>query len=200
MQIRVEVDGEGNLLWTACCLKTDSWLDYLAFKKDACAAKDSKNLKLYARSLRAALVFLFSHLEAVVNEILEKKNIPRLSRGTRLCDKTRDIAFEAKRSAKLPYVNFRLGKHLRDIIAHPGIEKCFRDTGDQDTRLDESDTYERLDIEVLQALEGQIIPWLDAVCSLFGVKRTEDPQRELERLTRELEKAGFKHGGVVERY
>ena len=35
MQIRCEIKENGDIQVACCCLKTDTWLDYISFKQDA---------------------------------------------------------------------------------------------------------------------------------------------------------------------
>jgi RiboL-PSP-HEPN len=118
-------DLTGETTVAAYCLKTDSWEDFLAFKSEAIQATKEGNLRRTNRYLRAALIFLFSHLEGFVHDVEKSHSIAKGYNGSRLCDKTRNVSYEARKHGKLPYLNFRLGKHLRDLIAHPGIEIDF---------------------------------------------------------------------------
>jgi hypothetical protein len=60
----------------AWCLKTDSWEDYLAFKKLAADAAAGHEEKEERRYLRAALVSIFCHVEAVINDIYACHRVP----------------------------------------------------------------------------------------------------------------------------
>jgi len=71
MQIRAEIQENGDLKLACFCLKTDSWLDYLAFKEDAKHALANGDIRAYCRFLRAALVCLFAHTEGVVNPLCQ---------------------------------------------------------------------------------------------------------------------------------
>src|SRR5712691_7251385 len=103
--IIVDFNEDGNPTVAAYCLKTNSWHDYLAFKEDAKQAISREDHRNAKRFLRAALTCLFSHLEAVVNDIEENRKIPVVYPGTRLCDRTRNISQEAKRHRKISYLN-----------------------------------------------------------------------------------------------
>ena len=109
----------GALTFKAYCLRTDSWHDYLDFVSDAEGAVAIDDYRNANRYLRAAIGCLFAHAEGVVNAIYAAKAIPAVYPGDRLCDRTRNIGAEAKKYGRVPYVKFRLAKHLRDLIAHP---------------------------------------------------------------------------------
>ncbi len=192
MQILCEIEDNGDIKIASYCLRTDSSLDYLAFKEEAKQALAKSDIKAYARFLRAALICLFSHAEGVVNEIYQKHKIPAVFNGNRFCDRTRNIAAEASKRGKVPSVNFRLEKHLRDLIAHPGIEIAFQSPEGQKETLDYGATYQRLDLKALESLEAQMSPWIDAVCSAFGVSRVEDTDKAISDFVQELRKAGYK--------
>ena len=104
-----------------------------------------------------------------------------MHRGERLCNLTRNIGHEARKFGRVPFVSFRLEKHLRDLIAHPGITIAFSDGGSEETTLDQSSVFERLDGETLRSLEAQITPWLDAVCRNLGVSRLTDTKRQSQQ-------------------
>ena len=61
VQIRYETKDNGDIQVACVCLKTDSWLDYLAFKQEAPRALRGQDVRAYARYLRAALLCLFGH-------------------------------------------------------------------------------------------------------------------------------------------
>lgn len=190
MQIRCEIKDNGDIQLACVCLKTDSWLDYLAFKQEAREAFVRQDVKVYARCLRAALLCLFAHTEAVVNEICDKLK-PAL-KNKALGDRISLIVSEAKKVANVPPIVFRIEKNLRDMIAHPGVEKNLDVPGPTDrVREDYSATYERLDYQALEQFEAQISPWLDAICGAFGVTRLEDTEAALNEFTEELPKFGF---------
>jgi hypothetical protein len=185
MQIRVEIKDNGDIQLVCVCLKTDSWHDYLSFKADAVRAFRAKDIKAYARFLRAALLCMFAHTEAVVNEICDKFQ-PALKNQT-LCNRISSIVKEAKKINDVPPLVFGLEKNLRDMIAHPGVEKSFDAPGTTDkVREDYGATYERLDYQALERFEAQISPWLDAVCAAFHVTRLEDTETALNQFTEEL--------------
>jgi len=87
---------------------------------------------------------------------------------------------EAKKVAHVPSIVFRLEKNLRDMIAHPGVEKYFDIPGTSEKVLDNyGATYERLDFRTLERFEARISPWVDAICGAFGVTRLEATEAAL---------------------
>ena len=159
---------------TPCCLRTDSWNDYIAFVIDSETALTTGNYRNGNRFLRAAIWCLFAHIEGVVNAIYARKTIPAVFSGDRLCDRTRNIDAEAKKHGHVPYVSFRFEKHLRDLIAHPGINVAFSDRRTFPRTLDQDSVSDHLDIATLKRLGGRISPWLDAICTNLGVSRFTD--------------------------
>ena len=175
-QIIAVVNSDGKIEAAAYCLSTDSWQDYEFYLEQARLHSNSGEMRLANRELRAGLLFLFAHLEGVVSQIENEKNIPEEYGIGRLCDKTRNINREAKKKGHVPYLNFRLGKHIRDILVHPGIEKTFED----DEKLDETSVYKELSVQSLADLGNSINAWLDAVCGILGVQRFTDTKAILE--------------------
>jgi hypothetical protein len=179
----IKTDGKTTI--AAYCLKTDSWQDYLAFRQDAKRASAEGDQRNANRFLRAALTCLFSHLEAVVQDIENNRVIPIVHPGQRLCDRTRNITREAKQlKRKIPYLNFRLEKHLRDLIAHPGIQIDFSDA--PNGKLDFIAVFNKLNLSTLEKIETQISPWLDAVCAAFKVPRLTDTKQLVEEHSSKL--------------
>jgi hypothetical protein len=167
----------------AYCLATDSWADFKHFLK---AAQDSKEKGLDRdanRELRAALLCLFAHLEGTVGQILleHTNEIEGADRARTLYDKTKVITREAKKRVSVPDLNFRLGKYLRDIVAHPGIEKTFGGG-----TLDETVVFEKLTFQTVSELGLRIDAWLDCVCSIFNVTRFTDTKSMVEQLAETL--------------
>jgi hypothetical protein len=183
-KIVVTIGTGGDTTVAAYCLKTDSWQDFLAFKIDAQQSEQEGDYRKTNRCLRAALIFLFSHLEGFVNDVEHFRNIPNIRNGSRLCDKTWNIAHEAKKYGRLPYLNFRLGKHLRDLVAHPGIEISF--WGEDSKKLDSVSVFEELTLNSLKALESQISEWIDAVSAALNVPRFTDTEKLVTELRGKL--------------
>jgi len=140
------------------------------------------DVKSYARFLRAALLSLFGHLEAVVNEICDIIQKPAL-KDRSLCKRIDILIQDARRIAHVPPIVLAPGKPLRDMIAHPGIEKTFDQVPE-----DYGATYERLDFQALEQFEAQISPWIDGICSAFRVNRLEDAEGALKEFTEHLGK------------
>jgi hypothetical protein len=78
-------------------------------------------------------------------------------------------------------MNFRLGKHPRDLIAHPGIEINF---GSE--KLDFVAVFDRLDMDMLRNIETQVDSWLDAVCAILKVPRFTDTEGTVTKLGESL--------------
>ncbi len=73
-------------------------------------------------------------------------------------------------------LNFRLGKYLRDIVAHGGLTKEYEgDHGNKET-LTEDSVFEKLSVPTLERLEAMITPWLDRVCKALEVERFTDTE------------------------
>ncbi len=168
----ITIHPDGDTTIAAYCLKTDIWHDYLTFKEDAKQAISRNDLRNANRYLRVSVLCLFSHLEAVVNDIVNRKSIPEIY-GSRLCDRTKSIRSEAEKFGRVPYLNFRLEKMLRDLVAHPGVTKDFVQNDETET-LDSASVFEKLDLQTLEALERKISPWIDTVCRLLNVERFSD--------------------------
>jgi len=185
-KIIITVDENGSPTVAAYCLKTDSWHDFLAFRDDARKAIVEGDRRRGNRFLRAALTCLFSHLEAVVKDIGDCRQIPNLTKRQRLrlCDKTENITREAEKHGKIPILNFRLGKHLRDLIAHPGIEIDFPNA--PGGKLDSTSVFDDLDLSTLDALEVQISSWIDAVCAALASSRFTDTKQLVTELSESM--------------
>jgi hypothetical protein len=188
-EFELTINTDGTILFTAYCLRTDSWHDYRAFLAEAEASLTEDNTRKANRLLRAALVCFFSHLEGVVNHIESRVSIPAVQQGNRLCDRTRNIGQEARKRGRVPHVEFRLGKHLRDLVAHPGIGIDFSDR-ESSTVLGQEDVFERLSVQTLRGLEGKVVPWLDAVCAALKVERFTDTEARCRKIAELLNSIG----------
>lgn len=172
VKIVINADGRKATI-SSFSMTTDSWEDFEWFVSVAEMSEKKGRLRERNRALRAALLSLFAHLEGVVYRIwhLYGESMPKRYAGTRLCDLTRNIHCAAKELGRVPYINFRLGKHLRDIVVHPGIEIAF-----ENEVLTQASVFERLRPETIRELAGMISDWLDAVCCLFEVPRFSDTE------------------------
>jgi hypothetical protein len=171
--MRLWVTDSGDIGIACYCLKTDSWLDYIAFKEDARAAFARQDVRGYARFLRAALLSLFGHMQAVLNEVCDRVGKPTLNKHDQLCHKIKKIVNEAKKIVEVPPLDFHSEKILRDMLAHPGIEILNEGDGVIGEEVD-GITYERLDFQTLERFEAQLSPWIDSICAAFAVTRLED--------------------------
>lgn len=188
-QIIAIIDTEGNATIASYCLKTDSWNDFLAFKIDAEEAVKREDYRSANRFLRAGLICLFSHVESVVNEIECSRSLSTNKRLNKkrpsLNEKIEDITHEANEQNKISPMNFILGKHLRDIIAHPGIKKNFQG-GKREEELNVASVFEKLDLATLQDIDTEISRWIEAVCKIFTVSRFTDTEQEVLDLAKAL--------------
>lgn len=53
-------------------------------------------------------------------------------------------------------MNFRLGKHLRDIVAHAGLSKEYEDEHGKKEILAQDSVFEKLSADTLEGLEAII--------------------------------------------
>jgi hypothetical protein len=171
---QIKIGDDGTITVAAYCLKTVSWLDYCVFKDEAAKAAKQRDMPRASRCTRAALLFLFSHLEAVVNEILGEH--PGIRRDGSLSQKVANITLEAQKDHHILEPSFRLEKHLRDIIAHPGITKSIQSQAGT-IIVDMSNVFEDLSLKMLDTLERQLSDWLDPICKIFGVSRFTDTEK-----------------------
>lgn len=167
----------------AYCLATDSWGDYEYFRDAARAFVKLDDIRGSNRYLRAGLLSLFAHFEGVVQNIcaLCGDLFDPLFFGKRLCDRTRAVAKFAKTKGQLPYLNFRLEKSLRNIIAHPVSDVDFGDKP-----FSEIDTFSILTCDSLASLGMMISDWLDAVCKILDVQRFTDTEEMVRSIASAL--------------
>lgn len=168
-KIIITINTDGNAKIAAYCLTTDSWQDHLFFMKDAERFLASSNIRAANRSLRAALLFLFAHFEGVVDYVILENKLPS-GQYDRLCDKTKVIREHLPSGKRLPYLNIRLGKAIRDILVHPGIEKALA----EDAVKDETTVYSDLTLKSITDLSSMIANWLDSVCRFYNTQRFTD--------------------------
>lgn len=94
---------------------------------------------------------MFSHFESAVDDIERTQGLGegRLS----LCKRTRRLKGKAEEGGhKLPYLNYKLGKDMRNIVAHGGSDYY----PDED-KPDYTNLYEKLTLSELEKLEKQLI-------------------------------------------
>jgi len=176
-KIIITIHAEGNTEIAAYCLTTDSWQDHKFFTADAERFLASSNIRAANRSLRASLLFLFAHFEGVVDQVILEHKL-QVGQYDRLCDKTKVIRDHLPRGKRLPYLNVRLGKAIRDILVHPGIEKALA----EDAVKDETTVYSDLTLESITDLSSMIANWLDSVCRFYNTQRFTDTKN----MTKEL--------------
>jgi hypothetical protein len=181
-QVIITIDPEGDVQIAAYCLTTDSWQDYLAFRDEAREAFQRGDKRRGNRNLRAALLSLFSHVEGVLNNICEQIKVSEKIKNGPLHSRICFIGNEAKKHNNIPDINFRLGKYMRDIIAHPGIDKAF----EGGERVDEVSVYEKLTPESLTEIAATLDNWLSAVCHALKIERFTDTEKIVKDLGAEL--------------
>lgn len=187
MQYMIIISDRGAS-FSAYCLRTDSWHDYKAFISEAKQATDAGNYRTANRLLRAALLFFFAHMESVLKQICADKGI---SEGRRLCDTTKRVEEEARRvDSGIESLNFRLDKHLRDIVAHAGLTKPYEDEHGKKEILTQDSVFEKLSAARLEELEAIISPWLDRVCHARGVERFTDSEGRCKKVAELFGKLG----------
>jgi len=172
-KITITIGTDGTSVIEAYCLATNSWNDFEYFLAEATVHLQNGSQRAANREMRAALLCLFAHLEGVIGNIIRanKSNIENIERANTLCDKTTALTKEVGKEASVPELNFRLGKYLRDIIVHPGIEKTF---GGE--TIDDTAVFSKLNIESLTQLSTRISAWLDCMCRHFGTERFTDTE------------------------
>ena len=168
----IEITGD-NVNIAAYCLTTDTWQDYLSFVSEAREAFEKSDKRRGNRSLRAALLALFSHFEGVLNNICAQIHAPNKIKNGSLRGRIDYVKNEATKYSNLPDLNFRLGKNLRDILAHPGIEKTF----ELEEKMDEISIYEKLTVESLKEIGNMIDKWLSIVTSALKMERFTDTRK-----------------------
>ena len=180
-EIEITIEPNGTIVFSAYCLRTDSWQDYKWFLAQAEQAQDQGDKRTENRSLRAALLFFFSDMEGVLNHICTLKGIS--DRGS-LDDRAKRVEDEARNiNSGIPSLSFRLGKCLRDLIAHAGITKKHEEDGHKEMLTQET-VFERFSIATLRGLEDSISPWLDQICQALGVERFTDTEGECKEVGR----------------
>jgi hypothetical protein len=163
--VTATIGSDGTVQISAYCLATDSWQDHKYFLGEATKLEQSDK-RGSNRSLRAALLILFSHFEGVINQIYLEKGY-FANREDSLSDKANYIHKRA--TPNLAKINIKLWKALRDIIAHPGINKSV-----SGNKLTENSIYEELSISSVEKTSELISKWLDSVCTALAVERFTD--------------------------
>jgi hypothetical protein len=185
IEVRVEciVRTDGTVTVKAIDLTGDSWRDYIYYLEEAQNFEEAEDQLGRNRSLRAALMNLFSHLDGVVSGLYERlqeteENSPlrearkneRCSLKTKMLD-LKDHA-EGVKGTRLPYINLGM-KPIRDILAHPSITKPKRNSSGIEDAISEIEVF---DVTTTQLNEcGQMIDkWLNRVSDLYDYPRQYD--------------------------
>src|ERR1043166_1061397 len=186
--IVVTIDDEGSTTLAAYCLKTDSWHDFLALKEDAKQSILEGHQRRTNRCLRAALMCLFSHLEAVIKDIEKCRHVPQITHPRRrwptFYDRIQNITREASNHGKISPLNLGRGKHLRDLVAHPGIEIKLKNALGE--TIDFTSLFEELDLATLEPPEAEISFWIDSVCAVLGTSRLTDTEQLITELSNSI--------------
>jgi hypothetical protein len=172
----IKIGMQGDVQIAAYCLTTDSWQDYLSFVDEAHEAFKKSDRRRGNRNLRAALLALFSHFEGVLNNICAQTHASKKIKNGSLSSRISYVKEEAGTCTDLPNLNFRLGKYLRDILAHPGIEKAF----EAKEKMDEISVYEKLTVESLKEIGNMIDRWLSIVTNVLHIERFTDTRKMVE--------------------
>lgn len=187
--IKLIIDTKETLKFSAYCLRTDSWHDYQAFISEAKRANDVGDHRTANRSLRAALLFFFAHMEGVLYHICAEKHIS--NKTDSIYKMTNRVEKEAQKiDSSIPTLNFRLEKHLRDLVSHTLLTKEYEDEHGHMQTLTQDSVFEELCIPALERLEAIISPWLDRVCQALGVERFTDTEGRCKNVVELLGKIG----------
>jgi len=178
--ITIKGDGFGGFKIEALSLSDDSWQDYKYFLKTAKKSDKDGEIRKKNRELRAGLLCLFAHLEAVVNYIYDVKNdeLKSFKNQESLDKRTKHIGEIIKsKKIRLPYINFKEGKKMRNIIAHPdGKTK-------KGNEIDSRKIFNDLNVETLEELGLMIKDWLDVVCDYFKIARMMDSKKQVGNIS-----------------
>ncbi len=127
-------------------------------------------------------------MDGVLKHISAERKIS--DRG-KLSDITKRVEVEARKfDSDIPSLNFRFGKHLRDIVAHAGLTKEYEDELEQKETLTQDSVFEKLSVAMLEGLEAIISPWLDRVCQALGVERFTDTESRCKKIVELLGEIG----------
>lgn len=189
-KVRAQISPQGTeLVVSAYCLKTDSWHDFESFLSDAKKMDAAGELRKRNRFLRAGLYSLFSHFDAFVEEVCESQ---------KLCESSHDIPLYKKSLAirdclktmghSLPPLDFRFGKGLRDVTAHPTSMPSALRGLERENHI--ALLYETLSLQMLEELGKQIGDWCDAVSQITQHPRFSNTKQAVTRIAEKLGKVG----------
>lgn len=159
-------------------VREDLWNDYKYFRDAAIKQSAEKGGFIRKRYERAALVTLFSYMEAVVNvwlqRLLAKQNkgalFGRYQRCS-LCEKCRQLLKHSK--AKLANPQFKKSKELRNAVVHFGAGRDLA-------------VYENITSELISRTEQTVEGWLNDMSAILGYEKYPDSEKELEKFGNDL--------------
>lgn len=170
----------------------DLWQDHLFFLQDAVEAEAAGDLRRRSRSVRASVIALLGHHEAVVtcvykslvegepafqtHQVKNKKRLPWNEVSASL------HAFYSD----LPPLEEEGLKALRDVVAHPLAEKAIVAADGTPVTVAAATAY-IIPLAVIQEGSCRIGAWLDRLCSLRpDVEREVDTAGIARKLLKEL--------------
>ncbi len=187
MKIEITVGTDGSTVdIKAIDLIGDSWRDFLDYLEKAKKAEAEDKQLDKNRAMRAAIMNMFSHLDGVVSSIHEKlvgtrTNVEgHCSLGKKMLD-IKDHIYQEKKQ-KLPYINMKM-KPLRDIIAHPSVEKVLNVSGSS-VKFSEEDVFS-CTTKQLDDCGKMVDAWLNKVCAIVNetrINNTSEAVREISEL------------------
>ena len=169
-KLTVTITPSGQTTISAFCLKSDLWQDYLNFVNDAREEHKRNNTRQENRYLRAALLSLFAHLEASVNDVIYKSSL-----GNKKLDKPiSDKCLLVSELAKIESPAIDEMKKIRNILVHPGGKK------------DDSHPFDVLSQDTIEAYGNLITNWLNEVSGAIGMPRFSDTNTLVKDLAQNL--------------
>lgn len=166
----VTISPVGQTTISAFCLKTDLWQDYLHFLIDARQEHEMKKTRQENRYLRAALLSLFAHLEASVNDLIYKSELSNKGLDKSLNDKCVLVSEFAE--IESPTLNEM--KKIRNILVHPGGKE------------DDSIPFDTLSLDTIEAFGSHISDWLDEISGATCIPRFSDTKGFVENMSHNL--------------
>lgn len=166
-KIIVTVHPGGDTVVAAYCLSTDLWEDHEWFLNEALRQKDLGDVRAMNRNLRASLIFLFSHLDAVATQICFAIKIPP---GRFLRDRIKALNLKAMEIGSINTLDLDSEFDLRNLIAH---------VTERNESVQEN-LYQNLTFDSIKLSSKKISNWLDALCNALEVERFSDTKSMAE--------------------
>lgn len=175
MRAKIHLDVFGNFSKvTVFCLKTDIWEDYLHFKSQILTEKLEKRSE--NRLLRVSLLLLFSHVEAVLNEVVKDDQYSNKVRKASFLERIKKIS--SKHNIDLEQTKVSNMKDVRNLLVHFGGKGSDKDNV----------PFELLTLESLESTEKAIIAWLEEVCQKSSTERITDTESHIKKFAQPLSK------------